>query len=503
MTDNKRFAINAAANYGRFLIVMATQFLLTPVLLQKVGTRDFGLWSLTFSVMGFLGLLDGGLATSTVKFVAASRGDSAKRNRLLGTLLGLCLALSGVALVATVILTPLYVPLFHIAADQASAARALLWLLALRAVILALPLGLFQGVLFGEQKIYLINAVQSVTTLLYAGGTALALSRGAGIVTVGWLNLISMLAEYLTYMVLAYRAIPGLTLRPQLDRTLVREVAGFSGAQFLVNVASLVRMRMDPILVQLFLSLQAVASYSVALRIAESALLLTKQVINVFVPLVAARHTAGDLAGVRSVLLSGGKYVFAAATVLTVAICTLAQELITLWVGPGVQEAVPTLIVLMLSMGLVVPQMVAASVLVMTGHHGFSARAQTVGMLVNLGVSMALAKPFGLAGIAGGTLAATVLVDVAWVLPYACRVQEVSLAHYLRAVFAPALVCGAAQAAATLGAKAALPAAHSLLGLIPAAAVGVVAFVALFWVGFLGATEKANVLKKLARRRGR
>lgn len=501
MTDNKRFAINAAANYGRFLIVMATQFLLTPVLLQRVGARDFGLWSLTFSVMGFLGLLDGGLATSTVKFVASSKGDPQKRNRLLGTLLGLCLALSGVAVVATVILTPLYVPLFHIAADQATAARALLWLLALRAVILALPLGLFQGVLFGEQKIYLINAVQSVTTLLYAGGTALALARGAGIVTVGWLNLISMLAEYSTYMVLAYRTLPGLNLRPHLDRTLVKEVAGFSGAQFLVNVASLVRMRMDPILVQLFLSLQAVAAYSVALRIAESALLLTKQVINVFVPLVAARHAAGDEAGVRSVLLAGGKYVFAAATLLTVAICTLANEIITLWVGPGMQEAVATLIILMLSMGLVVPQMVAASVLVMTGHHGFSARAQSVGMVINVAVSTLLAKPLGLAGIAGGTLVATVLVDVAWVLPYACRVQGVPFASYFRAVFVPVLVCGTVQAAATLGAKALLPAPSSLLGVLPFATVGAIAFLAAFWLAFVNTSDRAKVLDKLRRRR--
>lgn len=484
---------NVLASYGRFLVVMAVQFALTPVILKAVGAEDFGLWSLTFAVMGFLGLMDGGLATSAVKFIAECRGsgDTERRNRIASTLLVLYLGLAGIATVAVFVLSLGYVHWFHLPEAKASTALALLWLLALRSVVLALPLSLFHSLLFGEQKNALLSAVQAGASVVYALAVWGALKLGAGIITVAGINLAAMIAEYGVYALLVRKVVPELRLSPGLlDKSQLKPLLGFSGAQLLVNVAQLVRLRTDPILVQLFCGLAPVASYAVALRIAESALLLIKQAVNVLAPVIAQLHGAGETEKIKALFVRGSKLVLAGASVLSVAIACLSREVVGLWVGPSLTDAALPLVVLLGAMALATPQLVAALVLVMTGHHTFSARAQTIGMVLNVGASLVLVRVFGPVGVALGTLVATVIVDVGMVLPRACRCAGVGLGHYLVAVFVPSVVCGGIQAALTLALRSALPAPGHLLGLLPLAVPGALAFATMFLLAFTRPEER-------------
>lgn len=479
----RQLRANVLASYGRFLVVMGVQFFLTPVILRAVGAEDFGLWSLTFSVMGFLGLLDGGLATSAVKFIAECRGsgDTARRNQLASTLLALYLGLAVLATLAVLVLSLGYVHWFHLPPAKATTALALLWLLALRSVVLALPLSLFHSLLFAEQKNTLLSVVQALATLVYAGAVWGALHGGGGILTIAAINLVAMMAEYGVYALLAGRVVPGLRLSfRHVSWGQVGPLARFSGAQLLVNIAQLVRLRTDPILVQLFCGLESVAAYAVALRIAESVLLLIKQAVNVLAPVIAQRHGEGETEQIRALFVRGSMAVLAGASVLSVAIACLASELLGLWVGPGMGAAIVPLWVLLAAMTLTTPQLVAALVLVMTGHHGFSARAQTVGMVLNVVASLVLVRLVGAVGVALGTLVATVITDVCTVLPRACQTLSVRLRGYLSDVFVPAIVCGSVQAMLTLGLKACLPTPTSLMGALPLALPGGIAFALLF-----------------------
>lgn len=497
-----RVAVNAVASYGRFLLTMGVLVLMTPFIVRHVGEQDFGIWTLTFSVVGFLGLLDGGLATSVVKYVGECRGtgDISRRNTILSALFQLYLFLAGLSLLALLILSCLYGRLFSIPAANHDKAQQLLWLIGLRSVVFALPLSLFHGILFGEQRVYLINAVQVIITLFYAATTWIGLSHGGGIVLLGILNLAAMLLEYGAYVVLAYRLVPGLRLQWGLpDRGLLQEVATFSGAQFLVNVAALVRLRTDPILVTFFLPLSAVALYGVALRISEAVFLLTKQAVNTLAPLVAELKGAEDRERLRHLLLLSTRHIFAAATALTVPICVLAPDILRLWVGSSFIPAAPVLIVLMIGMWLAMPQQVAATVLVMSGHHSLITRAQVAGMFLNLAASLLLVSWLGLVGVAAGTLVATVVIDVVYVLPAACRRFDVRVSTYLRYCVAPSLVIGIIQGGITGAVSHTFPA-QSLPSLLVAAFTGLVTFLLIYGRFGMSALERAGILERLSMR---
>lgn len=499
--SNANVTRNAATNYLRFILSMVTMFLLTPYILRKVGAQDFGLWSLTFSVVGFFGLLDMGFGASAVKYVAEFRGknDPEGRNRMVSTLLLSYLVLAVIATAGMALLSLGYQSLFHIPALEMGKAIGLLWIIGVRSVILALPLGLYQGILFGEQKIAHINMVQIATNLLYALLSWGCLARGGDILLLAWLNLAIMGLEHAWYFLLCRRYLPDLRISVKLaNKALLREAVMFSSAQMVINLSALIRLRTDPIMVQMFLSLSAVALYAVALRVAESSLLLTKQAINVLAPLIAQLKGAGQTEQIRATFLKASRWTFAGATLVTMPICLFASEILKGWAGKEFGAAVPTLIILMLSMWLVIPQMVATNVLAMTGSHAWTARMGAVSAMVNIVVSLALVRPLGLAGVALGTLASTIIIDLGIVVTRTCTLYAIGAKEYLKSVVAPMLLPALAQSAFCAGV-------HSQLHLtrlgaaILASAVSALLFIAVYAVFGLNAYEKAAFRAKYRR----
>jgi O-antigen/teichoic acid export membrane protein len=497
-----KFIVNAAASYLRMLVSIAAVAVLTPYMIAKIGRDDFGLWSLVISALGFLSLIDLGFGTGVVKYVAECRasGNVERRNRILSTLSAVYLAIVLISGVGIVVLSIFFNGIFAIPAAQGQKAKALLWILAVRFVLLALPLGLFRNALYGEQKVYLINLIQMVATIVYSVGSWVALFRGFGVVALAWVNLGAMVLEYSGYVWFAYSSMHGLRIsRKLLDTGLLRQVASFSSAQFLINIAALILLRTDPIVVKAFLPLSAVAVYAVALKVAETAYLLTKQFTNLLGPLATELKENAEETKIRFVFVNCTKFAMAPTVMLTVAMYVLGRETLGFWAGQDFAAGGVVLMVLMTSMTFSVAELTSSAVLSMTGHHRITAGAAVAKIFLNIGLSVLLARPMGLAGIAAGTLAATVLIDLLVTVRRACELHGVTYGSYLARAFAPALLPGAAQFALTLALKR-WSAPAGLLSTLSLMVPGAVLYVLLFWFFSVERSEKDLLVSKLQRR---
>ncbi len=502
MSRTAKFVVNAAASYLRMLVSIAAVAVLTPYIIARIGRDDFGLWSLVISALGFLSLIDLGFGTGVVKFVAECKasGNVERRNRILSTLSAVYLAIALVSGACIVALSIFFNRIFAIPAAQGQKATAVLWILAVRFVLLALPLGLFRNALYGEQKIYLINVIQIVATIVYALGSWVALLRGFGVVALAWVNLGAMLIEYLGYAWFAFSTMDGLRIsRKLLDKGLLRQAASFSSAQFLINIAALILLRTDPLIVKAFLPLSAVAIYAVALKIAENAYLLTKQFTNLLGPLAAELKEKAEETKIRFLFVNCTKFAMAPSVMLTAAMYVLGRETLGFWAGQDFTAGGIVLMVLLTSMTFGVAELTSSAVLSMTGHHRITAGAAVAKIFLNVGLSVLLVRPLGLAGIAAGTLAATVLIDLLVTVRRACELHGVTYGSYLIRAFAPALLPGVAQFALTLALKrwsAPTGLFSTLILMVP----GAVLYLLLFWLFSIERSEKDLLVSKLQRR---
>lgn len=503
MTQARRVALNSLAAYLRFGVSLAVQFALVPFVIARVGTDAYGLWTLTFSVLGIVGLVDFGYTTGVVRFVAEARGlhDPDLRNRVVSTVFMVYLGLALVAALAVALLTLFYGDLFDIPLSVRDRALVLLWILAARSVFISLPLVLFKAILFGEQHIALTNAIQVVTTLLYGGAAWATLSMDFGIVGLAVVNVAALLLEHLAYVVACYLLLPDLRIaRDLVDRRALRETTSVSLHQFVVNVGDQVLLRMDPIIIKLFLSLQAVALYGVALKIAENALLLLKQGVHVLGPWVAELKARGENDRIRFVLLSGSKFTLAPGVALATAVSAFAPEALTLWVGPDFRDAAPVLILLMAAMVLMIPQVVAQSVFTMTGQHRLSAYLSLVGVGTNVGLSVTLVGPLGLPGVAGATLLSALVVNALIIGVMARRHYHAGFRDYAVSVFGPAMLPGIASLALSLTLKTLL-APQSLFAVAALALPGLLIYAVFFFLFSITPPERQLLRERLFRNR--
>lgn len=305
-----------------------------------------------------------------------------------------------------------YPTLFSIDTAIAPEAIAVLLILGIRSLAIQIPLSLFKGALFGEQEIHLTNIIQILGTLLYAVTVWFALSAGKGIVWLASMNCLAFLIENIAYVYFAYKNVKGLRISIRLVRKQdFSEAMGFSFYSFLTTIAGLVLFQTDAIIIQLFFGLELVGLYAVAIKVTEYAFLLTKQLVNVLTPLISELKAKQEHDTIRYLLLDLSKYIMATGFLIAGSVYVFGGDLLVLWVGEIYAEVTIPLLLLITSFVVSVPELVASNVLTMTGYHRFSAISAGLSTGLNIAFSLLLIKPFGLTGIAMGTLISSSVVS--------------------------------------------------------------------------------------------
>lgn len=492
-----RWVINIASNYLRVIAGIAVMFFLIPYIVSRLGIETFGLWSLIFAMVGLFGLLDLGFATAAMKYVAelTASGDRAQRNQVLATLLVVYLGLGAVCLALVALLAGPASGWFNLPADQARAFTLALWLIG-TAVAINFPASLVKAILIGSGRMHLVNGIELITTLVNAALVVILLEAGMGLLGLAIATATTMLLGPLVMLPLAIHLTPGLSASPRLfSRDRVRELMGFSVYFFIANVAVLIILRIDPVVIKSFLTLSAVAIYAVAAKIAEYAYLLNKQFSNALMPLVSQSKGAGDVATVRRILVDGTRFLLAIAVPFLALLLFYAEAIVVRWMGPEFAESVPLLRVLILAVLFSSVQLNAANVLGMTGTHRFVAFAMGGSAVLNLVLSIILIQFLGLTGVALATMLATLVTELMLVVPRACRAQGIGLGAFMRDAIWPTLpALVPALGVAALMAHVQPPSNFGWI-ILEGSVAALLYYAAFYWTGLSGA-ERALVTGK-------
>ncbi|MBK1630600.1 hypothetical protein CKO31_07545 [Thiohalocapsa halophila] len=497
-----RWIINIATSYLRFVVVMVVVFFLTPFIVGKIGVDQFGLWSLIFSVVALFGLMDLGFATAANKYMGEfhGSGDHAGRNEVLATLLGVYLGL-GILCIAIVALVSTFAgDWLDLDPTMRHWFQLALWLLG-GVVAINLPLNLFKAVLNGSGRMALVNGIDLAMQLLNAALIVTLLNADYGIRALIYSTSLTMLLGPLLATVLAFALTPRLSVSPRLfSRPRVRELLGFSFYFFIANIAVLIILRMDPLVIKAFLPLSAVAVYAIGAKIAEYTYYLNKQFSNALMPLVAQSRGGGDDATIDRVLLDGTRFGMAIALPFVALLFFYAEAIILLWMGEDFAGAVPVLRLLLGAILSTAMQLNAANVLAMNGQHKFIALAMAASALLNLVLSVILIQDYGLNGVALATLIAAFTVEVLVIIPRACWSRGISLWRFFREAIWPVLPPLAPALAAAYGLDYLQPAVDGFQWVFLQGATAALVYYLTFYLTSVRAEERLFITAKLKRR---
>lgn len=473
------------SNWITTLATVVALYLLTPFTLGKLGVSGYGTWVLITAINGYLGLLVLGVPMASVRDFAhhVASGDVHGLNKAISSCTGLYLILGGFALVVGV---GLYA-FFHVYSiptqleGDAHTAFIVMVLFVAFGFVGLLP----EGVLNAHGDFVPRNIVRLASLLLRVGLTVGLLTLKASLTVLALVQLACLAFDFALCWLVIRRRYPDTRIRlGDFDWAVVRRIFAFSVYVLVLNAAARLSFETDSLVIGAFMNVDSIPYFTVANSLLIYLMEFVIAIAAVVMPTAARLKTQEKGAELRDVFLKWSKIALSLTMVVGLFLVVLGPRFIAWWIDPSFERpAGEVLQILMVSYLIFLPvRGVALPILMGLGKPGLPTIAALAAGLVNLGLSIVLVGPLGLAGVALGTAIPNVLL-AGFVAVQACRELGVPLGEYVRYVVPRAVLGAFPVLALLLWFKVGL----EIRGLVGLAAAGV-AMVVLFgltWVFFV------------------
>ena len=442
--EKLQFIKNVSSNGVALAVNVLVGIFLSPYILHRLGDSAFGIWVLIFSVTGYYGLFDLGIRSSVVRYVSKAKAtkDPDYASRVVSTSLLTYSCVGIVTFLVTLALSEHIDRLFHIEPQFHTTARWLLFMVG-SAVSLGFPLGISGGMLEGLQRFDITSFTSIASALLRAVLIVIALRYGKGLLVVAFITVVLPLVSSAVVAVAAFHLLPIRLGWSRVDRKSFREIAGYSAPMLIMIVSARLRFKSDSVIIGAILSPAYITYFNIGSRIVDYASEVVESVAQTFVPMASHAYSLGDTDRLRKIFVAGNRFCAFIIFPICILLVVLGKSVIEAWVGLRYVEAsYPVLLILLLSTTLMLAQAASGRVLMGMSKHRTWAIVTLIEGLVNIGLSVALVRPFGIIGDAIGTavpLAVTTICFLPWHL---CRQLQIRITTYLReAYFLPLIVC--------------------------------------------------------------
>ena len=447
--EARTVTVNLSTRYLAIGVEMLVGLMVLPFNIAHLGKAAYGLWVLTTSITAYFSVLDLGYSGAIVKFVAEHRARKETRalNEVLSTTFYLFAGFGTLAYVAAIVVAVFFDRILHLSPAEAHIGRVVLLVTSVN-VACGMTFTVFGGIINGFQRYDLNNVTGIISTVIVAIVNVAVLLAGYGLIGLVIATTTVRVLTYWVYRANAYRVFPALTLSLSSFRTSrLRELTSFSIFMMLIDWANRINYSVDVIVIGILLDTTAVAVWSVAQRLAEATQRLTNQLNDILFPNVVDHSTSSRMDRLQTLFLVGTRLSLATVVPIGVALILMGDLLVKAWVGPDFSGSVVVLQLLALTVVVRVGAAVSGTLLKGAGAHRFVAYANVVTAVVNLGLSIVLARWIGLAGVALGTLVPVCITAMFVVFPAGCRHIAMPISRALADAVWPAVWPAAVMAA--------------------------------------------------------
>jgi O-antigen/teichoic acid export membrane protein len=431
------------SNWIGLLVTGAINFILTPLLIRQLGDFQYGIWILVFSVLSCYGLLDLGMYTTSLRFVAKAHGEGDRQtlNQLLVNSLAISFAVSVLAVVVTGFSVWLVPHFFGLTGESRHLFRWVFFLLGLSVAITSVS-QLLGNYLCGLHRFDLFNLAKIATSLLRTAMMLFLLYRGHGLFGLAASTLTAAVVSIPLHWFFIRRADPLLTVRGVMAKWAgIRELMGFGFFSFLTTWGNYARFYLDSVVIARVLQVELIIHFSIPAQIVEYFRMVMQGVgaplITAFSNLVGKQSPR---ATIQELLIEATKYSSLLSFFLASLFVLNGQTFLKLWVGDRFLSSYQLLVILVLPYAIMLAQIPSNSLLYALNKHRALAAWTLAEGFANVILSVYLARDYGLVGVALGTSIPMVVTNV-FVQPwYALRQIDLSLGVYLWRALARPLV---------------------------------------------------------------
>ena len=389
---------------GRFWGILVV-LVLTPYIIRHIGVERYGVWAIVGVLTGYFGLLDFGIGTSFVKYIAEyyAKKDYDKINQVINTgfLFYTIFAFLIIGL-GFIFINPL-LNLFNIPTSLYQEAR---FVFILGIIIFSIsnalsPFGAVQG---GLQRMDISNRINIILSLPNIAGTVFFLEKGYGLPGLIINNAIILVLICVVNIIIAHRILPELRFSPFLfTKEMFKRLFGFGYKLQIAMISSMISVHIDKLLISHFLSIGLVTFFQLGSSIVETAKSISVLFLTALIPAFSEIDAKGEKEKLIDGYLRGTKYLMLIVVPLFSLVIISASQIMMAWMGVGYEKSgwiiqilgIGWFWALLTGMRAVIVQAIAKPEIEM--------KAGLIAAILNIPLSIIFIIKFGFVGVAFGT----------------------------------------------------------------------------------------------------
>lgn len=442
--------VGAVLGYVKMGLSVGVAFIYTPIMLRLLGKSEYGLYSLVASMVGYLSVLDMGFGNAMVQFLAKAKAknESAKEARLNGIFLLLYVVMGVIALIIGSVLLLNINSIYgdKLTSEELGKARVIMAIL-VATVAISFPLSVFDSFAIANEQYILIRIVDVIKTVAYPMLALPLLFMGyksiSMVVVTSALTVASHL--YMLYYCFAKLRMKIVFKHDKTNAKLIRRIVNYSFFIFLGIIVDVVFNNTDQVILGGVCGTAAVAIYAVAIKISSINMNFSTTISALFLPRITKMLERDDSEKeVSKLFIRVSRIQLYIMAFILSAFLFLGRDFVVLWAGEDYQESFLTTVVLIAPSIIPLTQNVALSVIQAKNKHRFRAIVYMIIAVLNIGISIPLAKRFGSLGAAYGTAIANLLGQILVMNIYYAKVIKLDILGYWKnfiAFMVPIMVC--------------------------------------------------------------
>jgi len=407
MNDSKQRKLGVILSYGSIVLSTIIQLLYTPFLVGKLGSSEYGLYSLVASIIGYLAVLDLGFGDAIVLYTAKYRAQNKKEEEK--KLHGMFLVIFTVIAIVTCILgIIIYFNVSNIFGNSMTQFEIdkmkILMLILTFNLAITFPFSVYTAILKAYEKFVFQKIIAIINSLLqpiimipvlFMGYKSISLT-----ITITALNVFSLLSNYIYCR-------KKLNIKIKycgFDKMLFKQIFNFSIFVFMNIIVDRINWSADQAILGICAGTLAVSYYAVATKINDMFIKLSSAISGVMFPkiskMIATNRSDKEIS---DEFIKIGRLQYLVIFLITSGFVLFGKEFFVAWVGAEYVTSYYIAIILVVPLAIPLIQNIGISILQAKNLHKFRSILYLCIAMVNIIISIPLAKYFGGIGAAMGT----------------------------------------------------------------------------------------------------
>ncbi|WP_416448235.1 MATE family efflux transporter [Leeuwenhoekiella sp. A2] len=299
MKAANRVVANTAILYGRMLLTMGISLYSTRLVLNALGSTDYGIYNLVAGIIVMLSFLNSAMATSSQRYLSYHQGkkDIQKQKEvftnsfflhiIIGFILVLSLEIAGLFL---------FDGFLNIPADRIVSARIIYHYMAVTVffTVITVP---FNALLIAHENMLWVAFVNIIETLLKLGiALLLYVVSSDKLVVYGMLTASIVIFSFVLYASFCLKKYPECTFKGVMkpEKSFIKDLTSFAGWNLFGALCGMGRNQGIAVILNLFLGAAVNAAYGIANQVSGQMIFLSATLLRALNPQIMKSEGAND-----------------------------------------------------------------------------------------------------------------------------------------------------------------------------------------------------------------